>query len=109
MTIQTPATSASLHPGLLGTGYGNVTIALGMLLLPFSRSLRRKLHGMQPLTLCVAVILSLAAIGGLTGCGGGSGFFSQPQQTYTIVVTGTATGPGQTTLQHSSTVTLTVQ
>jgi hypothetical protein len=64
---------------------------------------------MRPLTLCAALLLSCAAIGGLTGCGSGSGFFGQPQQTYTINVIGTVTGAGGATLQHSSPVTLTVQ
>jgi hypothetical protein len=106
MKIQTAATSASLRRN---GHFGDGTIALGLLLLPFSRSLRRKLRGMRPLTLCAALIFSLAAIGGLTGCGSGSGFFAQPQQTYTINVIGTATGAGGATLQHTTTVTLTVQ
>jgi hypothetical protein len=110
MTIHTAATGTSLHPnGFFRTRYGNGTIALGLLLLPFSRSLRRKVRGMQPLTLCTALMLSCAAIGGLTGCGSGSGFFGQPQQSYTINVIGTAAGAGGATLQHSWTVTLTVQ
>jgi hypothetical protein len=65
---------------------------------------------MRPLTLCAALILSLAAIGGLSGCGSGSGFFGQPPQSYTINVLGTATGAGGATLQHSlAAITLTVQ
>jgi hypothetical protein len=56
------------------------------------------------------LILSLAAIGGLSGCGSGSGFFGQPPQSYTINVLGTATGAGGATLQHSlAAITLTVQ
>jgi hypothetical protein len=110
MAIHTAAAGATLHPhGFFSTGYGNGTIALGLLLLPFSRSLRRKVRGMRPLTLCAAVILSCAAIGGLTGCGSGSGFFGQPPQTYTIKVIGTVTGAGGATLQHSLPVTLTVE
>jgi hypothetical protein len=110
MTIHTVATGASLHPNsFFGTGYGNVTIALGLLLLPFSRSLRRKVRSIRPLTLCTALMLSFAAICGLTGCGSNSGFFGQAQQSYAINVIGTATGAGGATLQHSWTVTLTVQ
>jgi len=110
MTIQTAATGASLRSNRpFGTGHGTETIALGLLLLPFSRSLRRKVRAMRPLTLFAALLLSFAAIGGLTGCGSRSGFFGQVPQTYTINVVGTATGPGQATLQHSSAVTLTVQ
>jgi hypothetical protein len=110
MTIQTAATGASLRSNRpFGTGYGTETIALGLLLLPFSRSLRRKVRAMRPLTLFAALLFSFAAMGGLTGCGSRSGFFGQVPQTYTINVVGTATGPGQATLQHSSAVTLTVQ
>jgi len=110
MTIQTAASGASLHRGgFFGTAYGNGTIALG-LLLPFSCWTRRKARGMRWLTLCAAMILSLAAIGGLTGCGTGSGFFGQTQQSYTVTVIGTATGAGGATLQHSlAVITLTVQ
>jgi hypothetical protein len=110
MAIQTAPAGALLHlNGFFGIGYRNGTIALGLLLLPFSRSLRRKVRRMRPLTLCAALLLSCAAIGGLTGCGSGSGFFGQPQQSYTIKVLGTVTGASGATLQHSRTVTLTVQ
>jgi sugar lactone lactonase YvrE len=110
MAIQTAATVASRHSNrLFGTGYGSGTIALSLLLLPFSRTLRRKVRAIRVLTLFAALLLSFAAIGGLTGCGSGSGFFGQAQQTYSINVIATATGSGQATLQHSSTVTLTVQ
>jgi hypothetical protein len=110
MAIQTAAAGASLHRnGPFSTGYRNGTIALGLLLLPFSRSLRRKVRGMRLLALSAALILSCVAIGCLTGCGSGSGFFGQPQQNYTIKVLGTVTGSGGATLQHSWTVTLTVQ
>jgi hypothetical protein len=109
MTIHTAPVGASLHRnGLFSTAYGNGTITLGLLLLPFSRSLRRKVLGMRVLTLS-AVILSFAAIGGLTGCGSNSGFFGQAQQDYTVNVIATATGAGGATLQRSWTVTLTVQ
>jgi hypothetical protein len=109
MTIQTAVTGASVHSNFPGIGYGGGTISLGLLLLPFSRSLRRKARSMGSLTLCAALLLSFAAIAGLVGCGTGSGFFAQPVQTCTINVTGTATSAGQATLQHSSSVTLTVQ
>jgi hypothetical protein len=45
----------------------------------------------------------------LTGCGTNSGFFGQPQKTYTVQVTGTATGATGATLQHVATVQLTLQ
>ena len=99
MTVQTPATSSALerhHP--LGRAGGGA-IALGLLLLPFSRSMRRRARQLQPLSLCAALILSAAVIGGLAGCGGGSGFFDEGQQTYTINVIGTVSNSGAT-LQH---------
>ncbi len=112
MTIQTAATGASRAPsGLFGTGYPNRTLALGLLLLPFSRRMRQKIRSIQLLILSTALVLSLAAIGGLAGCGSGSGsgFFGQAPQNYTISVICTATGSGGAALQHLTTVRLTVQ
>jgi Bacterial Ig-like domain (group 3)/NHL repeat len=111
MAIQTAASGASLtHRNFFGAGYGGGTLALSLLLLPFSRWTRSKIRSMRPLTLCAALILSLATIGGLSGCGSGSGFFGQPPQSYTINVIGTAIGAGGATLQHSiAVITLTVQ
>jgi hypothetical protein len=106
IAIQTAATGASLAPhGLFGKGM----IALSFILLPFSAWTRRRLRHARSLPLCLALLLSLAAIGGLTGCGSGSGFFGQPAQTYTVNIVGTATGAGGATLQHSTSVMLTVQ
>jgi hypothetical protein len=34
----------------------------------------------------VAVVESLGAVLGLSGCGGGSGFFNRPAQSYTVKV-----------------------
>lgn len=103
MAIQTAATDASLAPhGLFGKGM----IALSFILLPFSAWTRRRRRCVRSLTLCVTLLLSLAAIGGLTGCG--SGFFGQAAQTYTVNIVGTATGAGGATLQHSTSVTLMV-
>ncbi len=107
MAIQTAATGALLTPHSL---FGNGAIALSLILLPFSGWTRRRLRGTKPLMLCVALLLSLAAsIGGLAGCGSGSGYFRPPAQSYAINIIGTATGVGGATLQHSWTVTLMVQ
>ena len=64
----------------------------------------------MPRTLLTAffVLIAGAAMLGLTGCGSG-GFFAQSQQTYTITVTATTTSAVNTTLQHTTTVTLIVQ
>ena len=55
---------------------------------------RRIVGGLGCAALCVV----------LNGCGGGNGFFAQPQKSYVVVVT-VATG----SLSHSTNVTLTVQ
>jgi hypothetical protein len=77
----------------------------GILLLPFAARLRRarkRLGG----TICLLLLLTAgaAAMTGLNGCGGGNGFFAQPQKSYVVVVTVT-TG----SLSHSTNVMLTVQ
>jgi hypothetical protein len=109
MTIQTVATGASLDlGGIFGTGYRNGTIALA-LLLPFSRRMRRRVRSVRPLTLAAILVLSLTAIGGLVGCGAGSGYFGQPSQNYTINIIATGVGMSGATQQHLTTVTLTVQ
>jgi len=106
MTIQTAKPIGALHrTGFFGGG----TIALGLLLLPFSARFRRNARRMNRLSLFTCVLLSFALIAGLSGCGTGSGFFGEAQQTYTINVIGTATGTGAVVLQHSTTVTLTVE
>jgi len=56
----------------------------------------------------LSVLIAGAATLGLIGCGNGS-FFAQDPQTYTITVTATATSAANTTLQHTTTVTLVVQ
>jgi sugar lactone lactonase YvrE len=110
MKIQTAATGASLDPGgIFGTGYRNGTIALALLLLPFSRRMRRRVRSIHLLTLVAILVLSLTAIGGLVGCGAGSGYFGQPSQSYTINIIATGTGISGATQQHLTTVTLTVQ
>jgi len=106
MAIQTAKPTAMLHRRSF---YGGSTLAFGLLLLPFSRRFRRKARGIRPISLCLALLLSFAAISSVTGCGSTSGFFGESQQSYTITVTGTATGTGGVVLQHSTQVTLIVQ
>jgi sugar lactone lactonase YvrE len=102
MSVPIPATSGSMHRTSL---FGGGTIAIGLLLLPFSRRFRR----LRLPSLCAALLLGIAAIGGVTGCGAKSGHFSKIQQTYTIRVIATLTETGGITLQQSTTVKLTVE
>jgi hypothetical protein len=105
MTIQTAAsTGLLLRKGLYGSGVGG-TLALGLLLLPFSGRTRWKPARWR--VLCVALISSFLLLGALTGCGSRSGFFGQSPQSFTVQVIGTATGG--IVLQHFATVTLVVE
>jgi len=54
--------------------------------------------------LALAALLSFIAIAGLSACVGGSGFFNQPPQTYTVTLTGISG-----TAQRSTTFNLTVE
>jgi hypothetical protein len=98
MSIQTPTTTAhNQSPFPFGRG-----VVLAFLLLPFAckRSLRQQMKG--PMLLLVLLMAGLTTT--LTGCGSSNGFLLQSQKTYTLTVI-TTIG----TLQHSQTVTLTVQ
>jgi hypothetical protein len=84
-------------------------IALGMLLLPMLGivGLRKRLGKMPQLRAAVVLgVLSLGAIMGLTGCGGGTGTAgTQPTYSeYTVVVTAQCG-----TLEHSANVTIKVE
>jgi len=105
MVIQTAVTARLHWPGIIGGS----TTAFALILIPFRRKVRRRARGMRPLLLGFTLLLGMGAIGSLSGCGTGSGLFGQQQQTYSITVTGTATGSNGAVLQHSSVVTLTVQ
>jgi nitrate reductase gamma subunit len=109
MTIQTAVNQGSLHRG---HPIGGGAIAFALLLLPFTRRLRqraRKVKTLHQMTLAVTLLLCAAALGSITGCGTDTGFFTQPQQNYNITVAGTAAGSNGYALQHSTTITLTVQ
>jgi sugar lactone lactonase YvrE len=95
--------SSSRNPLLPLTG--------ALLLLPLmgNRRLRARLGRVSPTLFgAILLVLSGAALLGLTGCGSG-GFATKNPQSYNITVTATATSAVGTTLQHATTVTLIVQ
>jgi hypothetical protein len=81
-----------------------VYVVLALLLLPFARRMRRTAGRMtRALLLLMTVAAACVVSAGLNGCGGKSSS-SQPPQTYTITVTGTAGS-----LSHSLNFGLTVE
>jgi hypothetical protein len=109
MTIHTAVNQgSSRHEHSIGGG----VITFALLLLPFTRKLRqraRHIKWLHSMSLAVALLVCAGTLGSITGCGTDTGFFGQPQQNYNITVTGTAAGSNGFALQHSTTVTLTVQ
>ena len=88
-----------------------MTLGFGLILLPFVGRLRqssviwrsRLLSGW--LSVALPVIAVAASLVGLAGCASrSSGFFTQPSQTYTLIITANSGS-----LSHSTTVTLTVE
>jgi hypothetical protein len=78
----------------------------GMFLLPFGRRLRRRTGKAGRIVGLVLLLLAVTCAAlGLSACGGGgSGYFGQQIQTYTLTVTATSGA-----LAHTATVNLTVQ
>jgi sugar lactone lactonase YvrE len=104
LTIQLPQTAAALQP-THGLGRGLAPFALALLLLPFAGRLRRAGRRLgRTVSLLLLLGAGLAAAAGLSGCGSSSGFFGQPQTTYTVTVTGSSGA-----LSHSTTVILTIE
>jgi hypothetical protein len=99
MTIQTAKPSAALHSPW--PSRSNYAVLLGVLL-PLC-GIRRVRRTLKRSRLFLAVVFSFGIALGLSGCAG-DGFFNQPPQTYTITVTATSGS-----LQHSTTVSLTVE
>ena len=95
------AGSASLLPSMLN-GNSIYTVALGLLLLPFTGRLRRISKRWSQLACLLLLVAAGAAIAtGVTGCGGAT---SPPSTTYTMTLTATSGS-----LSHSATLNLTVQ
>jgi hypothetical protein len=111
LAIKTASLAAEGGPPLSPVRTPLLPISAAICLLPLlrGRRIRSKLAKVPRTFLSVLfVLLGGAAILGLTGCGSG-GFFALSPQTYTITVTATAASEANTTLQHTTTVTLTVQ
>ncbi len=86
-------------------GRGLAPIALGVLLLPFTRRMRKMGKRMgRAVTLALLLMVGLGTVAGLSGCGTTTGYFGQAEHTYTVSITGTSGA-----LVHSTTVTLNVQ
>jgi len=78
-----------------------------LVMLPFAGRLRRTGRRLGRF-MCVFLLLTagMIAASGMSACGNGSanGFFAQPQQSYTVTVTGTSGA-----LSHTATVALTIE
>jgi hypothetical protein len=103
LSIQLPMTTATSQPEGRNLASRLAPMVLALLLLPFAGKLRRtgKRLG-QIVAVFLLLAAGMAAMAGMSGCGGG--FFGQAQKTYPLTVTVTAGA-----LAHSTTVTLTVQ
>jgi hypothetical protein len=104
-TINQQAYNQTAHNQRPSSGLPLAAVALGFLLLPLAG--RKRLRQMPRLMVVLfAATVSLGAVLGLSGCGGGSGFFNQPAQSYTVTVIATDL---KTNATVSTNVTLTVQ
>ncbi|MBN9615557.1 MAG: SMP-30/gluconolactonase/LRE family protein [Acidobacteriales bacterium] len=111
LAIKTVAPTAANLPPSSPMRAPLLPISAAVFLLPVLRNKRlRRRFARMPRTLLSALFVLIvgAATLGLTGCGSG-GFFAQDPQSYTVTVTATATSAANTTLQHTTTVTLIVQ
>jgi hypothetical protein len=111
LAIKTAPPTAEGAPPLSPARSPLLPVSAAICLLPLLRGRRiRSKLAKVPRTFfsILLVLLGSATIVGLTGCGSGDSFTQSPQ-TYTITVTATAASAANTTLQHATTVTLTVQ
>ncbi|MEO6911350.1 MAG: Ig-like domain repeat protein [Edaphobacter sp.] len=111
LAIKTTASKAANLPPSSPVRAPLLPISAAVFLLPLLRNKRvRARFARMPRTLLsvIFVLIAGAATLGLAGCGSG-GFFAQDPQSYTITVTATATSAANTTLQHTTAVTLVIQ
>jgi sugar lactone lactonase YvrE len=103
LTVSVPSHTVALQHG--EPFCRGLVAVLGMLMVPFSRRMRRSASrlGLMARVLLMLTI-GLAGVAGLTGCGTSNGFFAHQQQTYDINVVASSG-----TLTHSATVTLIVE
>ncbi len=103
MTVTAPPAGATSAATLTLPG---AAVLFALLLFPTSR---RRIGKLRPILLLLLGCGSLLSIGALTGCGSGTGFFGQKQQTYNITVIATATDTTGGTLTRNILVNITVQ
>jgi hypothetical protein len=111
LAIKTAPLQAKRVPPLSPAGSPLLPITAAICLLPLLRGRRiRSNLAKVPRTVFTVlfILLGSAAILGLTGCGSG-GSSARSSQTYAITITATAPGAANTTLQHTTIVTLIVQ
>jgi hypothetical protein len=72
MTVQTAVNQGFLHHE---HSMGGVAIDFALLLLPFTRKLRQRAR-LHQTTLAITLLLCVAALGSITGCGTDTGFFA---------------------------------
>jgi sugar lactone lactonase YvrE len=122
LTIQTPLAGLDRRfqpswPGPQGTSGSGTQALLAFLLLPALGLVRRSRLMMRGVRTRSAMLLAVAAVSWVmlatlaTGCGNRVNMAadSLTSKVYTLTVTGTATGPTGTALQHSAVVTLDVR
>ena len=109
MSVQTASQVAADATSKLGKNA--LSVALGLLLLPFVGSRRLRSNGRAAgryVFLMLVLLGGIVATTGLTGCGiagvKGNGFFGQAPQAYNITITATSG-----TIRHSVNVTLNVE
>jgi hypothetical protein len=102
LVVTTSAVNAAANHRRAGSGWPQ--LSWGLLLIPFALRLRRAKGLWSAACLWMILFVSALAVGAISSCGGGHGFFAQPPQSYSLTVTATAG-----TLTHSTNVTLTIE
>jgi hypothetical protein len=109
LTIQVPRITATVLPET-NMGRKTAPFALALLLLPFASRMRRAGKRLsQILSLLLLLVVSMAAMVGMSGCSPTGGFFALSQQAYPLTVTVTSGTQSSSTTLASTTLTLTVE